>query len=196
VRSVPLVLLLFAGVPAAAARAPRVPIISQRFPGGRAAGYHGDRRCGPTSMAMVARGFRRSPRLSDAALIERLDRLDDGFENRATTPEGILRMAASLRLRAHLHRGFDGGWLRSVLHRGGLVVALGRPRFLPPTEAHTGGHFVDIVGVTPRGRFVINDPYARRARGGRRYVVSERVLASFVRHKPNGALFSVERRRG
>jgi hypothetical protein len=174
-----------------AALAVRAPVISQRFPGGRPAGYRGESRCGPASMAMVARGFHRLPRLSDAALIQRLDLLDDGRVNQATSPEGILRMATALRLHARVHPGFDGAWLRGVLRRGGLVVALGRPRFLPPSEAHTAGHFVSIVGVTRAGDFIVNDSYRRGARGGRRYRVPARTLDSFVRHKPNGRLFAL-----
>src|SRR2546423_1760873 len=105
----------------------RAPVISQRFPNGRTADYRGDSRVAPASMAMISRGFHRRPNLSDAALIETLDRLDDGVVNHATTPAGILRMAAALRLRARVHSGFDGEWLRNVLRRGGLAVALGRP---------------------------------------------------------------------
>lgn len=159
----------------------RAPLISQRFPRGRPAGYRGDSRCGPATMAMIARGFGRRPHLSDAALIDALDRLDDGLVNRATTPDGILRMAAALRLRAQARPGFDAPWLRHTLRRGGLVVALGRPRFLPPTEAHTGGHFIAVVGTTRKGRFIIHDAYARTARTGRRYLVDEATLAAFVR---------------
>src|SRR5947209_529230 len=65
------------------------PVISQRVPVGHSPAYRGDSRCGPANMAMIARGFHRRPRLSDAALIETLDRLDDGLENHATTPAGI-----------------------------------------------------------------------------------------------------------
>jgi hypothetical protein len=169
------------------------PVISQRFPDGRPSGYHGESRCGPTTMAMVARGFHLRPRASDAALIESLDRLDDGEVNRATTPAGIVRMAESLRLRAVVHPGFDGAWVRRVLHRGGLIVALGRPRYLPQTEAHTGGHFVAIVGVARDGELVVNDPYRAKARRGRRYRVDDHTMAAFVRHKPNGQLFAIER---
>jgi hypothetical protein len=169
------------------------PLISQRFPAGREPGYRGENRCGPASVAMVARAFHRRTRISDAALIESLDLLDDGRENQATSPEGILRMSAALKLRAKVRRGFDGAWLRGTLRRGGLVIALGRPRFLPPSEAHTGGHFVSIVGVTRKGRFIVNDPYRRAAHGGRRYRVSAQTLAAFVRKKPNGRLFAFYR---
>jgi hypothetical protein len=170
--------------------AARAPLISQRFPDGRARSYRGDNRCGPASVAMVARGFHRRPDLSDAALIEKLDHLDDGLSNHATAPEGIVRMATALRLRARVLVGFDGDWLRAALRRGALVVALGRPRFLPPTEAHTGGHYVSIVGMGNSG-FVVNDPYRKRSARAARYRVSERVLASFVRHKPNGRLIAL-----
>jgi hypothetical protein len=170
----------------------RPPVISQRFPKGSSRGYRGDNRCGPANMAMMARGFHRRANLSDARLIDTLDRLDDGLTNHATAPEGIVRMAAALHLRATIHEGFDGGWLRRVLERGGLVIALGRPRYLPPTEAHTGGHFVSIVGVTRKGNFIINDPYCRRAKNGHRYRVPEKMLASFVQHKPNGTLFAID----
>jgi hypothetical protein len=180
---------LTAGTPAP--RPLRAPLISQRFPKGRPPGYRGESRCGPASMAMIARAFHREPKLSDAMLIEELDRLDDGLENQATAPAGILRMAAALRLRASLHPGFDGAWLRRVLRRGGLVIALGRPRFLPQTEAHTAGHFVDIVGITRHGNFIVNDSYRRESKSGRRYRVSEETLASFIRHKPNGTLFAI-----
>jgi len=190
-RLVPIAIALL--LAATAGAAPRVPLISQRLPAGRKPGYRGDNRCGPASVAMVARAFHRRPKLSDAALIETLDRLDDGRVNQATSPEGILRMSSALHLRARVHRGFDGDWLTRVLRRGGLVVALGRPRFLPPTEAHTGGHFVSVVGITRHGRFIVNDPYRRKARGGRRYRVSEETLAAFVRHKPNGRLFALYR---
>jgi hypothetical protein len=172
------------------------PVISQRFPEGMTASYRGDSRCGPTTMAMIARGFHRRGDLSDAALIRTLDRLDDGAENRATTPAGIVRMASALRLRASVHPGFDAGWLHRVLHRRGLVVALGRPRFLPPTEAHTGGHFVAIVGESPTGGFIVNDPYRATSRRGRRYRVPVEQLASFVDHKPNGQLFAIYSARG
>jgi hypothetical protein len=170
-----------------------VPVISQRYPEGRAPSYQGESRCGPASMAMVARGFHLRARLSDAALIESLDLVDDGRVNSATPQEGIVRMAAALRLRAVVHPGFDGAWVRRVLRRGGLVVALGRPRYLPPSEAHTGGHYVAIVGVSPRGDFIVNDPYRATSRRGRRYRVADKTLASFVRHKPNGRLFAIQR---
>ena len=170
-----------------------VPVISQRFPAGHAPGYQGDSRCGPASMAMVARGFHLRPRLSDAALIDSLDRLDDGQVNHATTPAGIVRMAEALRLRAVVHPGFDAAWVRRVLARGGLVVALGRPRYLPPTEAHTGGHYVAIVGVARDGELIVNDPYRARSRRGRRYRVADRTMASFIRHKPNGRLIAIQR---
>lgn len=169
------------------------PVISQRFPDGRPPGYRGDNRCGPTSVAMVARAFHRRARQSDAALIESLDRLDDGRENRATAPAGIVRMAESLQLRAIDHPGFDAAWLRRILRHDGLVVALGRPRYLPPTEAHTGGHFVAVVGVSRAGDFIVNDPYRARSKKGRRYRVGAETLASFVRHKPNGRLIAIER---
>jgi hypothetical protein len=169
------------------------PVISQRYPDGRSASYHGESRCGPTSMAMVARGFHLGAGKSDAALIESLDRVDDGQVNRATAPAGIVRMAAALRLRATVHRGFDGAWVRRVLRRGSLVIALGRPRFLPQTEAHTGGHYVAIVGVSANGDFIVNDPYRAASRSGRRYRVADGTLASFVRHKPNGRLFAIQR---
>ncbi|MGZ3405261.1 MAG: C39 family peptidase [Polyangia bacterium] len=169
------------------------PVISQRYPDGRTPTYQGESRCGPASMAMVARGFHLRARLSDATLIESLDRLDDGQVNRATSSEGIVRMAAALRLRAIVHPGFDGAWVRRVLRRGGLVVALGRPRYLPPSEAHTGGHYVAIVGVSPNGEFIVNDPYRASSRRGRRYRVADKTLASFVRHKPNGRLFAIQR---
>lgn len=169
------------------------PVISQRYPHGRPPGYHGESRCGPASMAMVARGFHLGARWSDAALIDSLDRLDDGQVNRATPPAGIVRMAEALRLRAVVHPGFDGAWVRRVLGRGGLVVALGRPRYLSPSEAHTGGHYVAIVGVSPNGDFIVNDPYRTTSRSGRRYRVADRTLASFIRHKPNGRLFAIQR---
>jgi hypothetical protein len=171
-----------------------VPVISQRYPEGRVAGYRGESRCGPASMAMVARGFHLRARLSDATLIESLDRADDGLVNRATSSDGIVRMAEALRLHAVVHPGFDGAWVRRVLRRGGLVVALGRPRYLPPSEAHTGGHYVAIVGVSPSGEFIVNDPYRATSRRGRRYRVADKILASFVRHKPNGRLFAIQRR--
>jgi hypothetical protein len=170
----------------------RAPVISQQYPKGRAPGWQGDKRCGPATMAMVARAFHRDARLNDAQLIEALDLADDGVENQATTPGGIVRMADTLRLRAKLHPGFDGAWVRRVLRRGGLVIALGRPRFLPPTDAHTGGHFVAVVGVTKGGRYLINDSYRLKGRGGRRYSVKEATLASFVDKKPNGTLFSID----
>jgi hypothetical protein len=174
---------------AAAAALP--PIISQRFPAGRGRDYRGDSRCGPASMAMAARAFHRGRELSDAALIEHLDRLDDGIVNRATTPAGMVRMAASLKLHAVEHPGFDASWLRKKLLRGDVVIALGRPRYLPPTEAHTGGHYVAIVGVSPKGNFIINDPYRATSRHGQRYRVGEATLASFILHKPNGRLIDV-----
>ena len=170
-----------------------VPVISQRFPDGRTPSYQGDSRCGPASMAMVARGFHLRAGVSDARLIESLDRVDDGRVNRATSSAGIVRMAEALRLRAIVHPGFDGAWVRRVLRQGGLVVALGRPRYLPPSEAHTGGHFVAIVGISRGGQFIVNDPYRATARSGRRYRVPDAMLASFVRHKPNGRLFAIER---
>jgi len=169
------------------------PVISQRFPAGRPPGYHGESRCGPAAMAMVARGFHLRARLSDAALIETLDRLDDGRENRATAPDGIVRMAGALHLHATVRRGFDAAWVRRILARGGLVVALGRPRYLPPTEAHTGGHYVAIVGVARDGELIVNDSYRARSRRGRRYRVPVATLASFVRHKPNGQLFALQK---
>jgi hypothetical protein len=189
-RAVRLAILLFLlSLNASALRRP--PVISQRFPQGRRPDYRGESRCGPATMAMIARGFHRRPHLSDAALIDTLDRLDDGLVNRATSPEGILRMAAALKLRARVHAGFDAAWLRAALGRGELVVALGRPRFLPPSEAHTGGHFVSIVGVTRTGRFLIQDPYGRVSRRGRKYRVAAETLAAFIRHKPNGRLFAL-----
>lgn len=183
--------LLFPAV-AQAVHRPLPPIISQRFPHGREPGYRGDNRCGPTNMAMVARGFHRWRWLSDAELIDRLDLLDDGQVDHATTPDGIVRMSEALGLRARVHLGFSGAWVKQTLRRGGLVIALGRPRYLPQTQAHTGGHFVSIVGFTRHGRFIVNDPYRRTSKRGARYRVSESTMASFVRHKPNGQLFAID----
>jgi predicted double-glycine peptidase len=168
-----------------------VPLISQTHPRGRPPGYRGESRCGPATMAMVARGFHKKPRLSDAQLIDMLDRLDDGVVNHATTPAGMVRMADALGLRARMRNGFDGAWVRNTLRKGGLVIALGRPRFLPATEAHTKGHFVSIIGVARDGRLIVNDAYRRTAKRGTRYRVTEATLASFVRHKPNGMLFAI-----
>jgi hypothetical protein len=191
VRTVVVLSLLLVSTPAIASLP---PVISQRYPSGRPAGYRGDSRCGPATMAMIARGFHKKPKLTDAALIDSLDRLDDGIVNHATTPAGIVRMAEALRLKARIHRGWGGTWVRKVLRKGGLVIALGRPRYLPQTEAHTAGHFVSIVAVTKNGTFIVNDAYRRTSKQGRRYRVPETTLASFVRHKPNGQLFAIYRR--
>jgi hypothetical protein len=47
------------------------------------------------------------------------------------------------------------------------------------------------VGVRRDGKLLVNDAYARSSTRGRRYSVSERTLASFVRHKPTGSLFAI-----
>lgn len=99
-------------------------------------------------------------------------------------------MAKALHLHAVLHPGFDRRWVRRVLDTGGLVLALGRPSYLPPTEAHTAGHFVSVVGMSD-GEFVVNDPYRRTTKKAVRYRVTPKTLESFVRHKPNGQLFAI-----
>jgi hypothetical protein len=58
---------------------------------------------------------------------------------------------------------------------------------------HRRSRLFKASACTAASRFIVNDPCRRRARGGRRYRVSEQTLAAFVRRKPNGRVFAFYR---
>jgi hypothetical protein len=170
----------------ALAIAPKRPIprINQRHPWGSGPRFRGDSRCGPTTMAMVARAFNYRNHLSNAELVIHLDRLD-GKINDGTTLRGMIAAARRMGLSHRFRRGFADDFLRSELSDERLVVLLGR------YQGARYQHYILVSkSIAADGTFIVKDPWPKRGSplGQRRMTADQ--LRGFV-ERGDGAMISV-----
>jgi hypothetical protein len=141
--------------------ASKIPFISQYSPAGQEGGYtNGPSNCGPTSMAMIARGFGYGQGMTDAQLINHLGRIG-GTTGDGTNVNGILAMAQAMGKQGEMKGpGADVNWIAEQLKSGKQVVAnldyyatAGHQN-----DARTSGHYVTVAGMDANGNFIIRDP--------------------------------------
>ncbi|HEX8701134.1 MAG TPA: C39 family peptidase [Myxococcaceae bacterium] len=143
------------------ASADKIPFISQYSPAGAANGYtNGPSNCGPTSMAMIARGFGYGQGMTDAQLINHLG-AKGGTSGDGTNVNGILAMAQAMGKQGEMKGpGADVNWIAEQLKSGKAVVA---NLDYYATAGHqndgkTSGHYVTVAGMDADGNFIIRDP--------------------------------------
>ncbi len=141
-----------------------VPFIEQMNSRGTEDDWNAQSNCGPTTLAMIARGFGLGGGQSDGALINQLAR-SIGMGAEGTGWTGIEQMAAGLGLEAQTKPGTDVSWIRQQLEAGQLVAANGDRAVTlaceqpPHRSGHaTGGHWIAVTGLTPEGNFLVRDP--------------------------------------
>ncbi|MFP2905629.1 glucosaminidase domain-containing protein [Pyxidicoccus sp. 3LFB2] len=141
-----------------------VPYISQMSSQGGEDDWNASSNCGPTTLAMIAKGFGLGEGMSDGAFINQLAN-SIGMGAEGTGYDGIESMAAQLGLRTETNPGTDVGWIRSQLEAGNLVAVNGnrsvtaaneQPPFASGSAA--GGHWIAVTGMTPEGNFIVKDP--------------------------------------
>jgi|GEM_PF-2289148 len=141
-----------------------VPYINQVTSEGTEDDWNRFSNCGPTTLAMIARGFGLGGGMSDGAFINQLAN-SIGMGAEGTGYVGIEQMAANLGLESETHAGSDVGWIRQQLEAGNLVAVNGESSVMlanekPPYASgnFSGGHWIAVTGMTPEGNFIVKDP--------------------------------------
>jgi len=143
---------------------------------------------------MVGRGLGAAPDVSNAQLVDQLDRLD-GVVNGKTEMVDVVEGLRSLGLRADHRTGAELAWLRESLARGSLAVVLGDAYRLPQAAPTTNsaGHFVTIAGLSKGGGFVVHDPWSEPG-FSRIYTLTDAQLRRFIDGRLDGGIAIAERR--
>jgi hypothetical protein len=159
------------------------PFISQYTPNGADANYrNGDANCGPTVMAMIARGYNQGGNITDAQLINRLGDIG-GTDHTGTSGNGLIAMAEHLGLKTGAAAGANVDWAVAQLQQGKYVIANGDfyeiPQHRDPNN--TSGHYVLLTGLDRNGNVLVRDPADQSAR-----VMTIDQLRQFEAAHPNG----------
>ncbi len=166
-----------------------VPFISQYRPDGAEHGYsNAAANCGPTSVAMLARGFGAGKGMTDAQLIHTLGQMG-GTSAAGTGLNGIVKMARFVGARAEpMTGGANLAWIDSKLRCGQTVVANGDYFAMPPhqNEQRTSGHFIAVIGKDVHGNYILRDPADRAAQ-----VATPEQLAHFINSNTNTGGYQV-----
>ncbi|WP_426754008.1 glucosaminidase domain-containing protein [Myxococcus sp. Y35] len=141
-----------------------VPYINQINSEGTEDDWNRFSNCGPTTLAMIAKGFGLGGGLSDGAFINQLAN-SIGMGAEGTGYVGMEQMAANLGLQTETRAGSDVGWIRQQLEAGNLVAVNGESSVMlaneqPPYASgnFSGGHWIAVTGMTPEGNFIVKDP--------------------------------------
>jgi hypothetical protein len=164
--------------------------IGQMAPTGAATDYNGLMNCGPAAGAMIARdiGFEFEPKMTDAALVNRLAEIGQTSPTLGTTGNGMLAMYEEMGLETAATRGADMDWINSQLSAGRYVTALGDYYAVPERldDSKTAGHYLALTGyheATPNkdAWYAISDPAASSVD---RMTAAQ--LQSFITSAPEG----------
>jgi hypothetical protein len=152
------------GVPSRGGTVGNVPYISQMSSEGSADDWNAASNCGPTTMAMIAKGLGFGRNMQDGDLINHFCQVA-GVGADGTGYDGIATMARSCGFSAQAQGAPSAEWVRSQLAQGKLVAANGNRSVTlqyeqPPyaSGSATGGHWIAVVGVTEDGNFLVQDP--------------------------------------
>lgn len=160
------------------------PFISQYAPtGSENGGYrNGDANCGPTAMAMIARGYQLGGNGSDAKLINQLGAIG-GTDETGTSGNGLIAMAEHLGLKTGAAEGANVDWAVSQLQQGKYVIANGDYWEVPEHRNgdKTSGHYVLLTGLDQNGNVRVLDPADASAR-----VMTLEQLRQYEAAHPNG----------
>jgi hypothetical protein len=162
----------------------QAPYISQFSPSGADFSYtNGRANCGPTSVAMIARGLGFGSNLNDAQLVGWLGSVGR-TTSAGTSINGIAAMAQAIGRSAEIRGpGPQVAWIAEQLRQGKSVVANGDYFAMRPHEDpnRTSGHYVLITGIDASGNFQVLDPADPDAR-----IVTAEELAYFISSNTNG----------
>ena len=138
-----------------------LPPIDQQDPNG---GFYvnGNMNCGPTSMAMIARGDPDAAingvpvsQMSDTQLVMALGLAGDTSRS-GTSPNGEIAMAEALGYNtASARGGFHPVFVDATLAAGGSVIVNGAI----PIDGEISGHYMVVSGKDAQGNYIVNDPW-------------------------------------
>jgi len=141
-----------------------VPYINQMSSDGSADDWNASSNCGPTTMAMIAKGLGFGRDMQDGSLVNHFDQVA-GVGAAGVGADGIQTMASSCGFSASVQGAPTAEWVRQQLADGKLVAANGDRAVTlqyeqPPyaSGSATGGHWIAVVGVTADGNFLVQDP--------------------------------------
>jgi hypothetical protein len=141
-----------------------VPYINQMNSDGWEDDWNALSNCGPTTLAMIAKGFGMGEGMSDGALVNELAS-SIGMGSEGVGYAGMQAMGEHLGLTSEANAGSDVEWIRQQLEAGNLVAANGDRSVTleneqPPYASGTagGGHWIAVTGMTPEGNFIVKDP--------------------------------------
>jgi hypothetical protein len=141
-----------------------VPYINQMSSDGWEDDWNASSNCGPTTMAMIAKGFGLGQGTSDGAMVNQLaNSIGMGSEGVGYT--GMQAMGEQLGLSSEVNAGSDVDWIRQQLEQGNMVAANGDRSVTLQNEdtpyasgSMGGGHWIAVTGMTPEGNFIVKDP--------------------------------------
>ena len=141
-----------------------VPDINQMSSAGSEDNWNEQSNCGPTTMAMILKGFGIGTELSDGAFIHQLG-VGVGITSAGVGYSDIQQMATNNGLTSEHHAGSDVAWIQQQLESGNLVAVNGESNVMLQNEepafasgSFSGGHWIAVTGMTPEGNFIVHDP--------------------------------------
>ncbi|RKG67086.1 LysM peptidoglycan-binding domain-containing protein [Corallococcus sp. CA054B] len=141
-----------------------VPFIKQMSSQGTEDDWNQQSNCGPTTMAMILKGYGIGTEMSDGAFINQLGQ-GVGITSAGVGYSDIQRMAANNGLTSEVNPGTDVGWIEQQLASGNLVAVNGESNVMlqnesPPftSGSFSGGHWIAVTGMTAEGNFIVHDP--------------------------------------
>ncbi|RKH50515.1 C39 family peptidase, partial [Corallococcus llansteffanensis] len=141
-----------------------VPYIKQMASAGSEDDWNQQSNCGPTTMAMILKGFGIGTELSDGALINQLG-TGVGITSAGVGYMDIQQMATNNGLTSEYHAGSDVAWIQQQVESGNLVAVNGESNVMLQNEepafasgSFSGGHWIAVTGMTPEGNFIVHDP--------------------------------------
>ncbi|WP_158626463.1 MULTISPECIES: C39 family peptidase [Corallococcus] len=141
-----------------------VPSIKQMSSEGTEDDWNQQSNCGPTTMAMILKGYGIGTDQSDGAFINQLGQ-GVGITSAGVGYADIQRMASNNGLSSEVNPGTDVGWIEQQLASGNMVAVNGESHVMlqnesPPftSGSFSGGHWIAVTGMTPEGNFIVHDP--------------------------------------
>lgn len=141
-----------------------VPYINQMHSEGSADDWNASSNCGPTTMAMIAKGLGYGRSMVDGDLVNQLAR-SEGVGASGAGYDTIAAMARDIGLSSSVKNTPTAAWVQQQLEDGKLIAANGDRGVTlrneqPPYASGqlTGGHWIAVVGMTQDGNFLVQDP--------------------------------------